>query len=99
MTFPLIQGLAKMTVAPFLPEFLVNPWFQLALATPVQFWAGSIFYVGAIKATPPTALPICGSIQASPSNSHGFPSAPRADDNPALSGQFEPPEDRLLGPR
>ena len=27
-----------------------NPWFQLALATPVQFWAGSIFYVGAIKA-------------------------------------------------
>ena len=28
----------------------MNPWFQLALATPVQFWAGSIFYVGAIKA-------------------------------------------------
>ena len=39
-----------MTVAPWLPAFLVNPWFQLALATPVQFWAGSIFYVGAIKA-------------------------------------------------
>jgi Cu+-exporting ATPase len=39
-----------MTIAPFLPDFLVNPWFQLALATPVQFWAGSIFYVGAIKA-------------------------------------------------
>ena len=50
LTIPLILGLAKMTVAPFLPEFLVNPWFQLALATPVQFWAGSIFYVGAIKA-------------------------------------------------
>ncbi len=50
LTFPLILGLAKMTVAPFLPEFLVNPWFQLALATPVQFWAGSIFYVGAFKA-------------------------------------------------
>ena len=50
LTVPLILGLAKMTVAPFLPDFLVNPWFQLALATPVQFWAGSIFYVGAIKA-------------------------------------------------
>jgi len=50
LTIPLILGLAKMTVAPWLPEFLVNPWFQLALATPVQFWAGSIFYVGAFKA-------------------------------------------------
>ena len=39
-----------MTIAPWLPAFLVNPWFQLALATPVQFWAGSIFYVGAFKA-------------------------------------------------
>ena len=50
LTIPLLLGLARMTVAPWLPEFLVNPWFQLALATPVQFWAGSIFYVGAIKA-------------------------------------------------
>jgi Cu+-exporting ATPase len=50
LTIPLIVGLARMTVAPWLPAFLVNPWFQLALATPVQFWAGSIFYVGAIKA-------------------------------------------------
>ncbi|HEY4753221.1 MAG TPA: heavy metal translocating P-type ATPase, partial [Candidatus Limnocylindrales bacterium] len=50
LTIPLILGLAKMTIAPALPEFLVNPWFQLALATPVQFWAGSIFYVGAWKA-------------------------------------------------
>ena len=50
LTIPLILGLARMTVAPWLPAFLVNPWFQLALATPVQFWAGSIFYVGAIKA-------------------------------------------------
>ncbi|MHB8961229.1 MAG: heavy metal translocating P-type ATPase [Candidatus Limnocylindrales bacterium] len=50
LTIPLILGLAKMTIAPFLPEFLVNPWFQLALATPVQFWAGSLFYAGAIKA-------------------------------------------------
>ena len=50
LTIPLILGLARMTVAPGLPEILVNPWFQLALATPVQFWAGSIFYVGAFKA-------------------------------------------------
>jgi Cu+-exporting ATPase len=50
LTFPLILGLARMTVAPFLPAFLVNPWFQLALATPVQFWAGLPFYTGAIKA-------------------------------------------------
>jgi Cu+-exporting ATPase len=50
LTTPLILGLAKMTIAPGLPEFLVNPWFQLALATPVQFWAGSIFYVGAFRA-------------------------------------------------
>ena len=39
-----------MTIAPWLPEIFVNPWFQLALATPVQFWAGSIFYIGAWKA-------------------------------------------------
>jgi Cu+-exporting ATPase len=50
LTIPLIIGLAQMTIAPWLPEIFVNPWFQLALATPVQFWAGSIFYIGAIKA-------------------------------------------------
>ncbi len=50
LTLPLILGLARMTVAPWLPAFLTNPWFQLALATPVQFWAGSLFYAGAIKA-------------------------------------------------
>ncbi len=50
LTIPLILGLAKMTIAPWLPEFLLNPWFQLALATPVQFWAGWPFYTGAFKA-------------------------------------------------
>jgi len=50
LTIPLIIGLAQMTIAPWLPEIFVNPWLQLALATPVQFWAGSLFYVGAIKA-------------------------------------------------
>jgi len=48
LTLPLMLGLARMTVAPFLPAFLSNPWLQLALATPVQFWAGATFYRGAI---------------------------------------------------
>ncbi|WP_289141119.1 heavy metal translocating P-type ATPase [uncultured Brevibacillus sp.] len=34
----------------WLPEFLMNPWVQLALATPVQFIIGAQFYVGAYKA-------------------------------------------------
>lgn len=31
----------------YLPEFLMNPWVQLALATPVQFVVGAAFYKGA----------------------------------------------------
>ncbi len=50
LTIPLIVGLARMTVLPGIPAIFTNPWFQLALATPVQFWAGSLFYAGAIKA-------------------------------------------------
>ena len=50
LTLPVLGGLARMTVAPWLPAFLSNPLFQLALATPVQFWAGWPFYTGAIKA-------------------------------------------------
>ncbi len=34
----------------YLPEFLMNPWVQFALATPVQFYVGKQFYVGAYKA-------------------------------------------------
>ena len=34
----------------WLPEILMNPWVQLALATPVQFIIGGQFYVGAYKA-------------------------------------------------
>jgi Cu+-exporting ATPase len=49
LTLPLIAGLARMTVAPFLPAFLTDPLFQLALATPVQLWAGWPFYAGAWK--------------------------------------------------
>ncbi|MEO5704082.1 MAG: heavy metal translocating P-type ATPase [Candidatus Limnocylindrales bacterium] len=50
LTVPLLLGLARMTVAPWLPAFLTEPLVQLALATPVQFWAGWQFYVGAWKA-------------------------------------------------
>ena len=49
LTIPLLAGLASMTVAPFLPAFLTNPWLQLAIATPVQFYAGWPFYRGAFK--------------------------------------------------
>ncbi|MFZ3590216.1 heavy metal translocating P-type ATPase [Bacillus sp. DJP31] len=34
----------------YLPGMLMNPWVQLALATPVQFVVGKQFYVGAYKA-------------------------------------------------
>ncbi|WP_144547234.1 cation-translocating P-type ATPase [Bacillus sp. X1(2014)] len=33
-----------------MPHLLMNPWFQLLLATPVQFYIGGQFYVGAFKA-------------------------------------------------
>ena len=34
----------------YVPEFLMNPWVQMALATPVQFIVGAQFYIGAYKA-------------------------------------------------
>ncbi|PYE47330.1 Cu+-exporting ATPase [Paenibacillus barcinonensis] len=34
----------------YVPELFMNPWFQLLLATPVQFVIGWQFYVGAYKA-------------------------------------------------
>lgn len=34
----------------WVPEWLLNPWIQLLLATPVQFVIGKQFYVGAYKA-------------------------------------------------
>ncbi|WPZ19241.1 heavy metal translocating P-type ATPase [Geobacillus subterraneus] len=33
-----------------MPQLLMNPWFQLLLATPVQFYIGGPFYVGAYRA-------------------------------------------------
>ncbi|UNU24646.1 heavy metal translocating P-type ATPase [Microcoleus vaginatus] len=34
---------------PFIPAWLHNYWLQLALTSPVQFWCGKSFYVGAWK--------------------------------------------------
>lgn len=34
----------------YVPEMFMNPWVQMALATPVQFVVGKQFYVGAYKA-------------------------------------------------
>ena len=50
LTAPLIVGLARMTVAPWLPALFSDPLFQLALATPVQLYAGWPFYRGALNA-------------------------------------------------
>ena len=33
-----------------MPHLLMNPWFQLLLATPVQFYIGGPFYTGAYRA-------------------------------------------------
>ena len=50
LTIPLLLGLARMTIAPWLPAFLAEPLVQLALATPVQLWAAQPFYAGAWRA-------------------------------------------------
>ena len=34
----------------YVPEIFMNPYFQWALATPVQFWIGATFYKGAYSA-------------------------------------------------
>ncbi|MBW4609213.1 MAG: heavy metal translocating P-type ATPase [Hassallia sp. WJT32-NPBG1] len=35
---------------PFIPTWLHNPWLQLILTTPVQFWCGYKFYINSWKA-------------------------------------------------
>jgi Cu+-exporting ATPase len=50
-TVPLFIGLAKMTVAPWLPSIFANPWLQLAFAAPVQVYAGAPFYRGTGRPT------------------------------------------------
>lgn len=53
LAFPLLWAMAghfSFTSWIWTPELFMNPWFQLALATPVQFIIGWGFYVGAFKA-------------------------------------------------
>ena len=45
-SLPMMTGLNL----PFIPVWLHNPWVQLILTTPVQFWCGYSFYVNAWKA-------------------------------------------------
>ncbi|WP_028594134.1 heavy metal translocating P-type ATPase [Paenibacillus assamensis] len=53
VSFPLLWAMVShfsFTSFIWLPEIFMNPWFQFALATPVQFIIGWQFYVGAYKA-------------------------------------------------
>jgi Cu+-exporting ATPase len=45
-SLPMMTGLNL----PLIPTWLHNPWVQLVLTTPVQFWCGYSFYVNAWKA-------------------------------------------------
>jgi P-type Cu+ transporter len=50
LTLPFVVYMfGMMGVIPEYPPILYNPWFQMILATPVQFIAGWSFYVGAFK--------------------------------------------------
>lgn len=53
LSFPLLWSMVahfSFTSWIYLPDLLMNPWFQLILATPVQFYIGKQFYAGAYKA-------------------------------------------------
>lgn len=53
LTFPLLWAMVShfsFTSFIWLPDAFMNPWVQLALATPVQFVVGKQFYAGAYKA-------------------------------------------------
>ena len=45
-SLPMMTGLE----IPLIPGWLHNPWLQLLLTAPVQFWCGYKFYIGALKA-------------------------------------------------
>ncbi|MFC2947050.1 heavy metal translocating P-type ATPase [Virgibacillus sediminis] len=49
LTLPLLITMLDHLFGIALPDILMNPWFQLALATPIQFIIGWQFYVGAYK--------------------------------------------------
>ncbi len=50
-TILVVGSLSAMTglKLPFIPGWLSNPWFQLALTAPVQFWCGYSFYINTWK--------------------------------------------------
>ncbi|ARK30712.1 heavy metal translocating P-type ATPase [Halalkalibacter krulwichiae] len=53
LTLPLVWAMVthfEFTSFIWMPDMFMNPWVQLALATPVQFVVGSQFYIGAYKA-------------------------------------------------
>jgi P-type Cu+ transporter len=53
LSLPLLWAMVghfSFTAFLYVPEIFMNPWVQLALATPVQFLIGKQFYVGAFKA-------------------------------------------------
>ncbi|MBW5445367.1 heavy metal translocating P-type ATPase [Cohnella sp. CFH 77786] len=53
LTLPLLWAMVghfSFTSWIWVPERFMDPWFQFALATPVQFIIGARFYVGAFKA-------------------------------------------------
>ncbi|MFC7443134.1 heavy metal translocating P-type ATPase [Laceyella putida] len=53
LSFPLLWAMVShlpFTSWIWFPDLFMNSWFQLALATPVQFIIGGHFYVGAFKA-------------------------------------------------
>ena len=49
LSFPLLLTMLVHLFNVHLPSIFMNPWFQLAFATPVQFIIGWQFYVGAYK--------------------------------------------------
>lgn len=50
LSFPLLWGMAAHFGWPmYVPRLVLEPWFQFALATPVQFVIGWPFYRGAWK--------------------------------------------------
>jgi P-type Cu+ transporter len=53
LSFPLLWAMVghfSFTQFIWVPDAFMNPWVQLALATPVQFIIGGQFYIGAYKA-------------------------------------------------
>ncbi|GHH96960.1 heavy metal translocating P-type ATPase [Neobacillus kokaensis] len=53
LSFPLLWAMVghfSFTSFIWVPDIFMNPWFQLLMATPVQFIIGGQFYIGAYKA-------------------------------------------------